>query len=278
MDVVGEWVRARGGIAHSTTLRDAGYSKHRITAAVATGALLRVRRSWLATPDADAAVIAAAELGGRLTCVSAARRRGLWIPHAPPSPHVAVPRTSSATATAGIHLHWAQGPVPLARTDPTDHPLNLLFHAARCLPRRDALAVWESAFRTGLVAPEVAARVRWRSVRAAELASLAGSLSDSGVETVFAALMRDSGVLLRQQVWVDGHPLDGLIGERLAVQIDGFAFHQARDRRRDLRADARLALRGFTVLRFDYAQVLFDDGYVRETVMLAIAQGLHRAR
>lgn len=83
---------------------------------------------------------------------------------------------------------------------------------------------------------------------------------------------------MRQQVWVDGHPLDGLIGDRLAVQIDGFAFHQARDRRRDLRADARLALRGFTVLRFDYAHVLFDADIVRETVLLAIAQGLHRAR
>lgn len=183
MDAVGEWVRARGGIAHSTTLRDAGYAKHRIATAVASGTLLRVRRSWLATPDADAAVLAATELGGRLTCVSAAARRGLWVPHAPAAPHVAVPRTSSVTATAGIRLHWAQGPVPLARTDPIEHPLNLLFHAARCLPRRDGLAVWESAFRTGLVAPEVAARVQWRSARAAELAALAGSLSDSGVES-----------------------------------------------------------------------------------------------
>lgn len=106
----------------------------------------------------------------------------------------------------------------------------------------------------------------------------AGSLSDSGVETAFAFLMRSSGVGLRQQVWVDGHPLDGLIGERLAIQLDGFAHHQGRQRRRDLRADARLALRGFTVLRFDYQQVLFDAAYVRETVLLAIAQGLHRAR
>lgn len=275
---IDQWVRARGGVAHSGALHDAGFSKHRIASAVAAGILVRVRRSWLTIPEADAAVIAAADAGGRLTCVSAAARRGLWVPDTGSAPHVAVARSSSARAGDGIHLHRARAPVPLPRTDPHEHALNVLFHVARCLPRGDALAVWESALRTGAVDAEVLARVQWRSTRAAELAAVSDSLSDSGIETAFASLMRSSGVAMRQQVWIDGHPLDGLIGARLAVQLDGFAHHQGRDRRRDLRADARLVLRGYTVLRFDYQQVLFDAGYVRETVLLAIAQGLHRAR
>jgi very-short-patch-repair endonuclease len=275
---IDDWLRARGGVAHSSALHDAGFSTHRIAGAVAAGSVVRVRRSWLTIPEADAAVIAAAEVGGRLTCVSAAARRGLWVPRAPSLPHVAVAHSSSARADDGIRLHRARAPVPLHRTDPHEHVLNVMFHVARCLPRGDALAVWESALRTGAVDAEVLARVQWRSTRAAELAEVSGSLSDSGIETAFAALMRSIGIAVRQQVWIDGHPLDGLIGARLAVQLDGFAHHQGRDRRRDLRADARLVLRGYTVLRFDYQQVLFDAGYVRETVLLAIAQGLHRAR
>ncbi|MEV8263016.1 DUF559 domain-containing protein [Microbacterium sp. NPDC077057] len=90
--------------------------------------------------------------------------------------------------------------------------------------------------------------------------------------------MRAVGIDVRQQVWVDGHPLDGVIGERLAIQIDGFRHHSAAgDRRRDLAADARLALRGYTVLRFDYHQVMVDDRHVEDTVLAALAQGLHRA-
>ncbi|WP_251444597.1 DUF559 domain-containing protein [Microbacterium sp. USTB-Y] len=91
--------------------------------------------------------------------------------------------------------------------------------------------------------------------------------------------MRQIGVRVRQQVWIDGHPVDILIGDRLIVQLDGFEHHRtAADRRRDIRADARLAVRGYTVLRFDYAQVLFEKAFVQESVRAAMAQGLHLAR
>lgn len=107
-------------------------------------------------------------------------------------------------------------------------------------------------------------------------AHVATSLSDSGLETHFRELMLTIGVRLRQQVWVDGHPVDAVIGERLVVQMDGFAFHSSpADRRRDLHQDARLVLRGYTVLRFDYVQILFEPQYVIDTVRLAMAQGRH---
>jgi len=113
----------------------------------------------------------------------------------------------------------------------------------------------------------------------ADMARAATALSDSGIETVFRELMASVGLTVRQQVWIDGHPLDALIGDFLAIQLDGFAHHSsARDRRRDIRADARLTLRGYTVLRFDYQQIFFDPQYVIETVLTAIAQGLQLAR
>ena len=76
---------------------------------------------------------------------------------------------------------------------------------------------------------------------------------------------------------IDGHDVDALIGERLVVQIDGFQHHQAAQRRDDIRDDARLVLRGYTVLRFDWKQVLFDWPYVEATIRGAIAQGRHLA-
>jgi len=160
----------------------------------------------------------------------------------------------------------------------TDDPLlNLLFHIAHCLPRVEALAVWESALNGKLTSADVLARVAWRSRDAAAIAAVASALSDSGLETHFVALMRRAGVAVRQQVRIGGHAVDGLIGERLVIQIDGFEHHRAGDRRRDLAADRRLVLRGYVVLRFDYMQVLFEPDEVRDAVLTAMAQGLHRA-
>lgn len=271
------WLRRRGGVAHTQTARDAGYSRYRMAEAVASGSVLRVRRSWLTTSDCRVDLRIAAAHGGRLTCLSAASAMGLWTPEPPRVPHIVVPPAATHPPPVEAVVHWAQGPVSIARTEPHEHPLNVLFHVARCAPRADALAVWESALRTRVVDAGILQRVRWHSSRAGELAALAGALSDSGLETRFVDVMRRAGVTVRQQVWIDSHPLDGLIGERLAVQLDGFAHHRARDRRRDLRADARLALRGFTMLRFDYEQVFFEPAYVVDTVCVAIAQGLHRA-
>lgn len=269
------WMSERGGVAHSADLVAAGFTVHGIRVAITTAGCSRLRRSWLVAPGADAALVAAAEIGGRLTCVSAARRLGWWTRGDEHAHHIVVAPSAARIETAAV-VHWARGPAPFARHGLVDPAFNVLFQVARCAPPADAAAVWESALRRGDVDPAVLARVAWRSQAAAKLAATASLLSDSGIETAFVALMRGIGVAVAQQVVIDGHRVDGLIGARLIVELDGFAHHQARDRRRDLRTDARLALRGFTVLRFDYQQVLFDAAYVVDTVVTAIAQGKHR--
>lgn len=273
------WLDARNGVSHSSDARAAGYTVYDIAGAVAAGSVQRVRRSWLVRSDCDARRVAAAKVSGRVTCVSGAALRGFWIPNTVSDleTHVAVTGTASRIPSKDLRLHWGSGPAPVGRNANEDPVLNVMFHVAHCLSRRDALTVWNSAVQRKAVEAEVLARVAWRSTQAAELAAVATSLSDSGLETVFVDGMRASGITVRQQVWIDGHPVDGLIGTSLVTQIDGFAHHSSpADRRRDLEADARLIARGYVVLRFDYYQLLFQWDQVLETILTAIAQGVHQ--
>ena len=273
--VFGEWLARAGGVAHSGDVRAAGFSDRDMAGAVASGRVRRVRRSWLVSTDCDPRRAAAASVSGRVTCVSGAALHGLWVPRHDDM-HIAVRPNAARFESAGVKIHWATGPSPVRRRAVDDPLINVLFHVARCLPRRDALAVWESALQRGVVDREVLRLVAWRSTRAREFASLATVLSDSGLESVFIDGLRHMGLPVRQQVWIDGHRVDVLVGDRLVIQLDGFAHHQASDRRRDIRADARLTLRGYAVLRFDYQQVFFDWDYVEATVLAAVAQGRHR--
>lgn len=273
-------VHENGGVVHTSRLSAARFTPHDVARAVEAGAVDRVRRSWIALPECDSALRRAASVSGRVTCITASAAAGLWVPHGwqDAVPHVAVPHSASRFDRADLVLHWATGPTPVDRRMLIDPLVNTLFHVARCLPQRDALAVWESALRLRLVEPGALARVRWRSSAASELASVADVLSDSGIESEFVLGIRAIGLPVRQQVRIGGHPVDALIGERLVSQLDGFAHHQAAERRRDLRHDASLMLQGYTVLRFDYQQVLFDWDHVASTVSLAVAQGLHLGR
>lgn len=279
IDALVAWILARGGVAHSRDLLATGFSMHEVRSAVSFGALTRVRRSWLVHPTADPARWAAASVSGRVTCISACRSLGLWLPaDVDTIPHIAVPHSASRVSRAGLVLHHATGPEPVGSTQLDDSLTNVLFHVARCVSPPEALGVWESAIRRKLVSSERLRRVKWRNARAARLAALCDNYSDSGLETEFVRVMRTIGVPLRQQVWIDGHPVDVLIGERLVVQLDGFAHHSSpTERRRDIQADARLALLGYTVLRFDYYQIFFEPDEVVRTIRMSIAQGLHRA-
>ncbi|MET0828349.1 MAG: DUF559 domain-containing protein [Microbacterium sp.] len=275
------WIQQRNGVAHSSDLRAAGFRPAEIASVVANGMLRRVRRSWLVTPQCDQRRADAASVGGRVTCVSAAELLGLWMPDRDAAEvrltHVAVPGTSSRHDMTGLRLHWGAGPAPVSRNSNEDGILNVLFHTAHCLPRRDATAIWESALRKRLTDAAVLRRVAWRRAEAAQIATVSSSLSDSGLETLVLHGLAAAGVVMIQQVWIDGRPVDGLIGRSLVVQIDGFAHHSsAADRRRDIEADARLVTRGYVVLRFDYHQILFQWDLVRETILLAVAQGADR--
>lgn len=269
------WLNARSGIAHAGDVELAGFHRRAITAAVASGQVHRIRRRWLATPAAPEALRAAAALGARLSCLSAAARLGLW--HLPDGRlHLSVPPNAGRFDNAGHCAHWGVGPVPVSRFELVEPLENALVHLADCQPFENALAVWESAQNKGMLHPDYLGGLRLHSASARRLRAASSSLSDSGIETIPRVRLERIGIRMRQQVAIDGHRVDGLIGERLVLQIDGFTYHRAPEQRRsDIAADRRLVLRGYTVLRVDYKQVLFEWPLVEREILASIARGLH---
>lgn len=268
-------VAAGGGVVRVAALRAAGVPRRAIEQAVGVHELVRPRNGWVALPDADPLLVAAARAGVVLSCLTQAERLGLWVlgdgavhVAAPPHRHIAEVKEET-------RVHWARPLVPRhpdALVDPAENVLALI---ARCQPRERALAVWESALRRGLVTRETL-RLMPLTPTARSILDECALHSDSGLETFIPVRLRFLRLPIRQQVWLAGHPVDFLIGDRLVLQIDG-GHHVGAQRRSDIAHDARLMLLGYHVIRIDYVQIMTQWAEVHDVIVRAVAQGLHRA-
>lgn len=270
-DVAG-WVESRDGIAHRSVLRDAGFHPEDLRAAVASGAIQMLRRQWFVSAGVRESARIAAAAGGRIGCITAARERGWWLPPAvDDATHIAMRPTGSHPG-GDLVVHWNAPivgvPVAQIRVSVED----ALGHIAGCLPFTDALVVWESAVRTERLDPAMLRRLPWASRDSARLAQSITGLADSGLETILIRGLSHLAQSLHPQALVAGHRVDLLIGECVVVQVDGHAFHSsAADRTRDLAHDHELMSRGYTVLRFTYAQIVHDWPAVARVVTRAVA-------
>lgn len=261
-----DWIRRHGGIAHRRELEAAGWGAARLRE------LDRIGRGWVAIADAPELLVAAARRRGRLACVTAARHLGLELLHPPSHLHLVVPREGTQRPEPDLRLHRSRAIRPVGRYALVESLPDVLANVARCLPEVEALIVWESAVRLGLVHLDELRRLAWPGPRQRRLARLVSGRSDSLLETLLAHQLRAAAVPYRQQVRFHGRPVDFLIGERLIIQVDGYAHHQAAQRRSDIAFDAQLVLEGRHVLRFDYVQV--TEASAVPVVLRAISLGL----
>jgi very-short-patch-repair endonuclease len=267
----------RSGIAHAHEALRAGYTRYELRAALRLGRVTRIRRDWLALPSAPADLRTAAQASGRIACLSLAKRLKLWtmdddLEHLSVSPH------STYKASEGQRLHWSRNIVPVGRYALVEPIENALVQIADCQPFENALVVWDSALNSRRVSEEQLARLPLRSEAARKVRATSTCFSDSGIETIPVSRLALVGITVRQQVVLCGHAVDGLIGDRLVLQIDGYAHHSsAAQRRSDIAHDRVLVFRGYTVLRYDYKEILFEWPRVEQEILQAIAQRLHRA-
>lgn len=253
-----------------------GVKGHLIQRAVSDGTLIRVRRRWVAARDADPYLVAAARTGTILTCITQARRRGLWVSNESNSVHLAARRHAGRIViAANSTVHWHRPLVP-RHPDLLEDPIeNVLAVVAECQPHEPALAIWESALRKGLIDRQALLRMEL-PCRARELLAVASPFSDSGLETFIPGRLSWLGLRIVPQAWIAGHKVDFLIGDRLVLQIDG-AHHVGLQRTQDIEHDAQLMLLGYHVIRVGYDQIMNDWVSVQDVIMRAIAQDLHRA-
>ncbi|MFT4214563.1 MAG: DUF559 domain-containing protein [Microbacterium sp.] len=268
-------VAAHSGVARTTTLQLSGHSRTRIATAVTTGALQRVCRGWVALPSADPQLVSAARASVVLTCITQARRLGLWVLHEDRC-HVAASAHRGGPAPPRATVHWARPIVPRMPDALVDPLENVLAQVATCQPFESALTIWDSALQQGLVSLD-----RLRQLPFGPAARLvrdaAHPFSDSGLETIFRTRLRWMRVRILSQIWIAGHRVDFLIGERLVVQLDG-GHHVGAQRADDIAHDAELMMRGYHVLRFTYGQIIDHWPDVQAQIMAAVARGLHLPR
>jgi very-short-patch-repair endonuclease len=269
-------VRAAEGIVRGTVLIARGHTHRTIAGLVDAGLLVRIRRVWLALPDADPLARAAARAAVVVTCVTQARRLGLWVLGDGPAHVAASPHGTSVTVADDTVVHWGRPLVPRPPGLLFDVIENVLAAASACRPEEEARAMVESALRRGLVDREALLRLPI-TVRMRRIVEGASPWSDSGLETFFLPRLRWMRLPIRPQAWVAGHRVDFLIGDRLVIQIDG-GHHVGRQRDADIAHDARLLLMGYHVIRVSFVQVVHDWPAVQDAIMRAVAQGLHLAR
>lgn len=236
-----------------------------------------MRSGWYALPGSDPTLVGAAAAGGAAGCVSGCSVWGLWVPPDEPL-HLAVPRNARRLrAPAGSVIHWTK-----QRGD--HHPLDSLEECVRvaveCVEPASAFAIVESALRSRHRTPWMPDLLERAPLDRRALLRHAGTVSESGTESIIAFHLRRMRIPFRAQVEIGGvGRADFVIGDRLLVEADSEEHHgKARQRRKDLLRDTAAAALGFTTLRFDYTQVLYDWPGVELALRAAITHGDHRAR
>lgn len=280
-------IERHGGLAPTYELLAAGWTSYQLTRAVASGDIIRVRQGWYALPETPELLQQAVRVGGRLSCISGALRYGMPVSGSP-FLHVAVARNSCRLRSKddkstrliddnrAVVVHWTDD------RDSDDRmlqsPIRCVADMVRCQSAELVVAAADAALRLGLFSLR-----DWRSVLSSlpdRLAALLGRVdarSESITESLARFRFHGLGIEPRLQVKIAGvGRVDMIFGERLVIEIDGWAYHGDREQfERDRRRDARLSAKGFRVLRFSYRQVMHSWSEVKAAVLAAIARGDH---
>ncbi len=264
---------AAGGAVTRSTLRGLGHPNRRIRAAVESGELQDVGRSWVVLPGTDPTIAAALRARGVLGGATALCSYGVWVTHVPVLQVATSPRRGVKAITTAERI-WEPHDVDAQPWRVT--VLDALAQHAKRVPRDDAIASIDSAWHQGLVAePDIDQLFRRLPQRCSAWRRLLDSRAESGLESLVRVPCRDRGWRVESQVPAPGDGFsDLLLDGWLYVEADGSEWHDneqqaAKDRRRN----RAITDRGDRWLRFGYADVVHDRERTIATIAALIAQG-----
>ena len=240
---------------------------------------MRVARGSYTTATAATALHHAVRLGGHLSHLSAALHHGWKVKTVPEHPWVSIPRRSGTPKrdTTGVHIHRSDVP-PTASRERVTEPLRTVLDCARVLPFDEALAVADSALRSGKVARDelrhAAARAAGPgSVQVRRVAEHASAKAANPLESVLRALTIEVGLDMTPQLEVadSGFFAKADLGSEelmLVLEAEGYETHGTRKGlRRDCVRHTEFAVFGWTSLRYAYEDVMFEQDWVRWSLL-----------
>jgi very-short-patch-repair endonuclease len=262
----GGGIATRGPLLHSC-------ARGELDRAVAAGDIVRVARGRYALAVVDDDARTAARLGGVLCLASAALHHGWAVKSVPDRPHLMFSRGRHLPASEhGAHLHRAELK-PHEVADGATTVETTLEHCMRRLPFDEALAIADSALRSGVSRSSldrIAEDARGPgSPQMRRVARRASPKAANPFESVLRAIALDvAGLAVRPQVKIwepDIVARPDLVdqGLRIVLEADSFQWHGGRAQ---LSSDARrydlLVVNGWIVLRFSYEHVMLQPDFV----------------
>jgi very-short-patch-repair endonuclease len=260
-----------------------GATVTQLAASVHDGTLIRIRRGYYGCTDLDAEVQRAVRVGGRSSCISELRRRGVWTlqddeTHLQIAPNAARLRNRDDRTqpidydAPGCRIHWRE----LSRPAEADHAhvglADALLTAALCRPEREALAALDSALHLRLISRRALQRLAADlPLSRRHLVTAADGRVESGTETFVLHLCRVMGLRARPQPVVPGVGRGDVDVEGvLIIEADSREFHGAEVTARDRRRDAGFVRAGYTPLHFRFSQIVYEPREVAETILAAL--------
>jgi very-short-patch-repair endonuclease len=253
--------------------------RHALDSALAEGDVTRIGRNLYALPSVDAAIAAAARVHGVVSHLSAALIHGWKVKSPPARPCVTVRRNRSRVDADGVEIRWASLTDADLAAGVTD-PVRTVIDCARVLPFGEALAVADSALRSGKVDREALLEAAWASPRSGRPAALrvvqaADGRAANPFESALRAIALDVpglGVVPQGAVDAIGHAdlTDDRL--RLAIEAESFEFHALPEAfRYDVRRYTSMTRLGWLVVRFVWEDVMHRPAYVRAVLQDLVA-------
>jgi hypothetical protein len=273
-----------------------GETAHSIASAVRTGAIRRAVHGVYVCSHADAQQLAVVRHHGRIGCVSALRRAGVWAGfddrlHMQLDPHASrVHAISSAPRTLEELLRPDPSRLPETRlavhrnglvyapaSSSLVSPADALLESMRCLDDEHVIAALESAVREGFITKTELADICARAPgRLAAAISEIELTSHSGYETIVRVRLRHAGFTVVAQGYIPGVGHQDLVVEDLVgIETDGQFWHNTpKQFRVDHDRDIRSAALGRGVIRLSESEIFLHW----ETSLLAIERAVADAR